>query len=160
MSPRRRRIAGTCTLYRNTGELNRLFLADRKFEHVVRERENIRYDEKNWSRFVRKQADNGTLRVYWSKWMQPRGLVDSVDGLYWERGAVFDGTDRRLVGPPAPQPVRVSGRRGAVPGLQTLEAGGAMPCDFGYEDDPQRFSVSPSGIRAEPSLAANCRSTV
>ena len=94
VSPRRRRIAGTCTLYRNTDEVNRLFLADRKFELVVRERENRRYDEKGWSRFVRKQSDNGSLRVSWSKWMQPRGVLDSVDEWYWERGAVFDCTDK------------------------------------------------------------------
>jgi hypothetical protein len=32
VSARRRRIAGTCTLYRNANELNRLFSADRRFE--------------------------------------------------------------------------------------------------------------------------------
>ena len=94
VSPRRRRIAGACTLYRNTDAVNRLFLADRRFELVVPERENRRYDEKGWSRFVRKQSDNGSLRVSWSKWMQPRGVRDWVDGWYWERGAVFDCTDR------------------------------------------------------------------
>ena len=153
VSPRRRRIAGTCTLYRNTDEVNRLFLADRTFELVIRERENRRYDEKGWSRFVRKQSDNGSLRVSWSKWMQPRGLLDSVDELYWERGAVFDCTDRRG-GTGRAQPVRVSGRGPEVLYLdfRRWKRASALPCDFGYEDDPRASTISPSGITTEPTV--------
>jgi hypothetical protein len=65
------------------------------------ERENRRYDEMGWSRFIKKRAAKDALRVYWPKWMQPRGLLESVEGLYWERGAVFDSTDKAWWGRPA-----------------------------------------------------------
>jgi hypothetical protein len=152
VSPRRRRIAGTCTLYRNVDELNRLVLADRRFEAVVRERENRRYDEKGWMRFVKKQAAADALRVYWPKWMQPRGLVDSVDEFLWERGAVLDHTDKAWWSRPAANVFEFpDDGSGEVLYLdfRRWKRAGVLSCDFGYEDDPQRFSVSPSGISAE-----------
>jgi hypothetical protein len=152
VSPRRRRIAGACTLYRNTDAVNRLFLADRKFELVVRERENRRYDEKGWSRFVRKQSDNGSLRVSWSKWMQPRGVRDSVDEWYWERGAVFDCTDKSWWGRPAHNlfeyPDEVPGEVLYVD-LRRWKRASPLPCDFGYDDDPRRFYLSHTHISTE-----------
>jgi hypothetical protein len=155
VSARRRRIAGVCTLYRNSSEVNSLFLADRRFQAVVRERENRRYDEMGWSRFIKKRAAKGALRVYWPKWMQPRGLLESVDGLYWERGAVFDSTDKAWWGRPAHNLFEFPDE---VPGevlyldFRRWKRERPLTCDFGYEDDPQRFSVSPSGITAEPAV--------
>jgi Family of unknown function (DUF6625) len=157
ISPRRRRIAGTCTLYRNADEVNRLFLADRKFERVVRERENCRYDEKGWTRFVRKQADKGALKVYWEKWMQPRGLPDSIEGLYWEAGGVFDSTDKAWWARPAANLFEFpNDEPGEVLYLdfRRWKRERPLPCDFGYEDDPQRFYLSPSAISIERALSA------
>jgi hypothetical protein len=149
VSARRRRIAGVCTLYRNTDEVNRLFLADRKFEAVVGERENRRYDEKGWTRFVKKQADRGSLRVHWPKWMQPRGLADSLDGLYWERGRVFDCTDRSWWSRPVNLFEFPDDGEVLYLDFRRWKRAGPLSCDFGYSDDPQRFAVTPSGISAE-----------
>jgi hypothetical protein len=152
ISVRRRRIAGVCTLYRNTDRVNRLFLADRRFEAIVQERENRRYDEKGWTRFVRKQATRGTLRVSWEKWMQPSGLRDAVDEWYWERGAVYDCTDKSWWGRPAHN---LFAYPDGVPGevlyvdFRRWKRAGDLACDFGYDDDPERFYLSPTHISTE-----------
>ena len=155
ISTRRKRIAGTCTLYRNADEVNRLFLADRRFERIVGERENRRYDEIGWTRFVKKHANEGVLRVHWPKWMQPRGLVDSVDEFSWERGAVFDRTDKAWWKRPAVNLYEFPDD-GEVLYLdfRRWKREGPLSCDFGYEDDPQRFTISPSGISAEQAAVA------
>jgi hypothetical protein len=84
--------------------------------------------------------------------MQPRGLIDSVDGLYWERGAVFDCTDRRWWARPLHNLFEFPDGEVLYLDFRRWKRASAMPCDFGYEDDPERFSISPSRITAEPSV--------
>jgi hypothetical protein len=150
ISARRKRITSPCTLYRNTDEINRLFLSDHTFRQVVKERENIRYDEHGWARHVRKNMREGRLSVHWKKFMHPKVLVDSVEW-YWENGAIFDCSDKwywylHL------EKTKVFDYPDEVPGevmyldLWTWKKKSDLPCDFGYEDDPSRFHITHSGI--------------
>ena len=152
VSPRRRRIAGACTLYRNTDEVNRLFLADRKFELVIRERENRRYDEKGWSRFVRKQSDNGSLRVSWSNGCSRAACSTRSTAVLGARRRV------RLHGHVVVEParcttcssIRTRCREVLYVDFRRWKRASALPCDFGYEDDPRRFYISHTHISTEP----------
>jgi hypothetical protein len=150
VSPRKEIITGTCNLYRNTDEINRLFLADPKFKFVVRDPENIRYDERRWTRFVAKQAASGALRVHWPAFMQPHVLIDSVEW-YWDRGAVFDCTDKwywnRADDELFDYPDEVPGEVLYMDFRQWKKTS-AVPCDFGYADDPPSFRIAHTGISA------------
>jgi len=151
ISPRKGRITGTCNLYRNTDRINRLFLADGKFKFVLREPgKSVRYGERRWKRFVAGQAAEGTLRVHWPKSMQPLKLPHSVEW-YWERGAVFDCTDKWYWERSEDEMFDYSNE---VPGEVLYldlrqwkrDRGGDIPCGFGYDDDPASFHITYGGI--------------
>jgi hypothetical protein len=84
--------------------------------------------------------------------MQPRGVRDSVDEWYWERGAVFDCTDKSWWGRPAHNlfeyPDEVPGEVLYVD-LRRWKRASPLPCDFGYDDDPRRFYLSHTHISTE-----------
>lgn len=148
ISPRKKRITGTCNLYRNADEINRLFLSDHKFSLVVQERENVRYDEHKWAKFVRTRAAEGLLSVYWRKFMQPKVLVDSVEW-YWENGAVFDCSDKWYWGRERKDlfdyPDEVPGEVMYLD-LKTWKGASGLPCGFDYGENPVRFRITHSGI--------------
>jgi hypothetical protein len=148
ISPRRKKITGTCNLYRNTDWVNRLFLADRNFKFVLREREMIRYGEKRWKRFIARQAADGALRVHWPKVMHPLKLHPSAEW-YWERGALFDCTGKWYWGAAEKDlfdyPHEVPGEVMYLD-LRQWKRDSTVTCDFGYDDDPTSFHIRCTGI--------------
>ena len=91
---------------------------------------------------------------HWPAFMQPHVLIDSVEC----------GTGTAAPCSTAPTSGTGTGPKDElfdysdeVPGevlymdFRQWKKTSAVPCDFGYVDHPQRFSISPSGITAEPS---------
>ena len=133
----------------NTDAINRLFLADRKFKFVLGEPEkNIRYGERRWKRFVEQQAADGALRVHWPTFMHPFKLDPSAVW-YWERGALFDCTDKWYWGRAEDElfdyPDEVPGEVMYLD-LRQWKRDSTVTCDFGYDDDPGSFHITYTGI--------------
>jgi hypothetical protein len=151
LSPRKGKITGWFTLYRNSPKINHLFREDEKFALAVKKPRTIRYEEKRWTSLIRTEAKNKKLRVYWPKFMHPRQLPELVNEWYWERGAVFDCTDRGYWGRKREELFDYSDEMfGEVAYLDFRRwKKSLMTCDFGYQDDPERFYISYSHISAE-----------
>lgn len=139
-STRKGRLAGHCTLYRNTPRINQLYRQHPMFNDVVRTPHNMGLDE-TMSWLIRQLADASLLRVHWPKFLlnyanprndYPSRLPMYVNKYMWEDGKLFEDTEG------VPQEILYLH---FMTWKDTLKI-----CDITYNSKPKRFFVSYSGI--------------
>jgi len=137
-STRKEKISGHFTLYRNTEQLNALYLSHPDL-HATLDRQDRRwsFDEVGMTPLVAREARCNRLRVYWPEYLvnyakpqnhTPSRLPLLVDKYYWEDGKLYDCTE----GEPA-----------EILYLHFMSWKAHLKaCDVTYRERPKRFFIS------------------
>jgi hypothetical protein len=144
-STRKGNIAGHCTLFRNVESINQIFRKDTEFIEIAKKREHFAFDEDRMTCLVEKLAQSGSIKVYWPEFLlnyskpktnAPSKLPKYVNKYLWKNGKLFEYTTG------SPQEILY---------LHFMTWKKTMTtCEFGYDDDPEKFYISYSHVSLQP----------
>ena len=139
-SARRGKIAGHCSLFRNIEAVNSLFRTGIEgYQAVLQQSTYMHYEERAFSKVVRRAATDGKIRVSWSRHManfaSPPDLEPSMlswgQRYTWRGGSLYNSLE--------------AGAEVLYVHFMTWKAT-MQACFVGYEDEPATFSVTYSQI--------------
>jgi hypothetical protein len=146
LSPRKDFLAGHLTLWRNDPRVNTLFNAVPSYREIFSSNEHHGFDEPIMSTFLRDLIMSGSnkVRVYW-----PTTMVvwfygkNSPVGWYWKNGKVFDTRNREYI------------YLHFQHWNKTWWKKSVSSIDFQFNDQPEKFKFTMSGIQSRSLSAHN-----
>jgi hypothetical protein len=139
-SARMGRIAGHCTLFRNTEPVNALYrIGIKRYQAALEQPNYLHYEERAFSKVVSRAAADGKIRVSWSRHMVNFARPPDVEPsrlswgqrYTWREGRLFNSSEADA------EVLYVH----FMTWKATMQA-----CFVGYEDEPAVFSVTYSQI--------------
>lgn len=148
ISARKGKLAGHCSLFRNTEEINTLPLTHPIVKDVLLNSESYYFDEVGFTEILKPEVEAGRLSAHWPRFefnfanrrrfnkLPPSRLGPSRNGWAWHKGRLFDHTQG--------MPTEVLYLH-FMTWKSTLTS-----CDFTYGEQPDSFYISHTHISKSP----------